>query len=383
MQLLDGQLFGWRETLITSSSFAACAVAIYATRWCPRLAGRSSDISAVQSAHSSITPRVGGLGIILTILLMAFYSPEGVKDRYLYLALASCFLFAAGFLEDLGFGVSPRMRLLAAAISSIAVIVLLDVWLDTIGVPYLDHLVSFWGIGIPLTLLVTVGLANGFNLIDGVNGLAGFTAITATVCLAYIARIAGYGDLSDLCIMLAAGIIGFWMLNFPFGMIFLGDAGAYVIGFVIGWFAISLAINVPEATPWAILLTIFWPVADTGLAIYRRSTRKTAKMRPDRLHVHQIVMRVLELTLLGRHRRSISNPMTTLVLAPFVLAPAVTGVLLWDRPLLAFLAVIVFTLLFFMSYLMTIPTVKRQLPSLDKCKSKRAAPIRNLEGPNA
>ncbi len=375
MPLIDSQLFGLREAVAAFSSFAVCAVTICATRWWPRLAGRPADTSAIQSAHSRVTPRVGGVGILLTIVLMAVFSPDGVKDRYLYLALASSGLLAVGFLEDLGFGVSPRIRLLVAAMSSIAVILFLDVWLLRIGVPYFDHFVPFWGIGIALTLFITVGLTNGFNLIDGVNGLAGFTAITAAVCLAIIAGKAGYGDLSALCILLAAGIFGFLVLNFPFGLIFLGDAGAYAIGFIIGWFAIALVNNVPEATPWAILLTIFWPVADTGLAIYRRSTLKAAKMQPDRLHVHQIVMRVLELTLLGRRRRLISNPLTTLVLAPFIVAPAVTGVLLWDRPLYAFLAVVIFAFLFIVSYIVTIPTLKRWLPSLDSCNSRRTAAV--------
>jgi UDP-N-acetylmuramyl pentapeptide phosphotransferase/UDP-N-acetylglucosamine-1-phosphate transferase len=155
-----------------------------------------------------------------------------------------------------------------------------------------------------------------------------------------------------LAMMVAASVLGFLLLNYPRGLIFLGDAGAYTLGFVLSWFGISILLNVPEASPWALLLTMFWPVADTLLAIYRRSRRGRDTMAPDRLHVHQMVMRGLEICVLGRGRRDIANPLTTLLLAPFVMAPPVAGVLLWDQALYSFVAFVAFLLLFFGSYMM-------------------------------
>ncbi|PZX36224.1 hypothetical protein LY56_03510, partial [Roseinatronobacter thiooxidans] len=115
-------------------------------------------------------------------------------------------------------------------------------------------------------------------------------------------------------------------------------------------FAIAILLNAPEASAWALLLVLFWPVADTLLAIYRRSRRKTAAMAPDRLHVHQMVMRALEICILGRRNRRIANPLTTLVLAPFVIAPPLVGIIFWDQTTIAFTAVIAFGILFFTSY---------------------------------
>ena len=205
-------------------------------------------------------------------------------------------------------------------------------------------------IGIPLTLLVTAGIANGFNLIDGVNGLASMTAIAAAIALSYIAELAGYATMVHLAMMIAGGIFGFFLLNYPFGLIFLGDAGAYTMGFVLSWIGISLLVNSPDVSPWAILLTLYWPVAYTLLAIYRRSRRNRDVSAPDRLHVHQMVMRALEICILGRNRRQIANPLTTLVLSPFIIAPPIAGVLLWNQNQNAFLAVLVFGVLFFASY---------------------------------
>jgi len=210
--------------------------------------------------------------------------------------------------------------------------------------------VDHWAIGVPLTLLVTVGIANGFNLIDGVNGLTSFTAIVASVAMSFIAQQAGYTEMIHLLMMVAAGAFGFFLVNYPLGLIFLGDAGAYTLGFVLSWFGIAVLINAPAVSPWAILLTLFWPIADTLLAIYRRFRSKADVSAPDRLHVHQMVMRALEICILGRKRRRIANPLTTLVLAPLVIAPPVAGVLLWNQNQNAFLAVLVFGVLFFASY---------------------------------
>ena len=240
------------------------------------------------------------------------------------------------------------------------VIWLLGVWLPRAGIPGLDAVMDYWVVGVPVTLLITAGISNGFNLIDGVNGLASLTAIVAAVALSYIAEAAGYTIMVHLAMMVAAATFGFFLLNYPFGLIFLGDAGAYTLGFVLSWFGISILLNAPEVSPWALLLTLFWPVADTLLAIYRRSRARADVAAPDRLHVHQMVMRSLEIGVLGRNRRRIANPLTTLVLAPFVMAPPIVGVLLWDQNLNAFLAVLAFGTLFFASYA-TAPRAIRSL----------------------
>ncbi|MEJ6479726.1 MAG: glycosyltransferase [Octadecabacter sp.] len=300
--------------------------------------------------HARLTPRVGGVAIFAAFGLSAIFAPVSISGPHADFIVATSLLFIVGLAEDLGFHMTPRRRMLAAMGASLLAIWLLGVWLPRTGIPALDMLVDHWAIGVPLTLLVTAGISNGFNLIDGVNGLASLTAIVAAIALSQIAELAGYATMVHLSMMFAAGIFGFFLVNYPFGLIFLGDAGAYTIGFVLSWFGISVLLNSPDVSPWAILLTMYWPVADTILAIYRRSRRKRGVFAPDRLHVHQMVMRALEICILGRNRRHIANPLTTLVLSPFVIAPPITGVLLWNQNQNAFLAVVVFGALLFASY---------------------------------
>ena len=319
-------------------SATLCLAVILAAPRLPRLAGRPGDIASVQAAHRKLTPRLGGLGIFGALLTGAAFAPIGLSASYATFLMAATPLFLAGLAEDLGWHVSPKGRLLAAVVASIAVVVLLEAWVPRIGWSVLDPLMLNGLLGVPVTIFVVVGIANAFNLIDGVNGLAGITALFSTIALSMIAAEAGYDNMVALTTFLALGILGFLALNFPFGLVFLGDAGAYTLGFVLAWFGVAILMTQPDVTPWAILLTMFWPVADTILAIYRRGLGRRPAMQPDRLHAHQLVMRSLEIYWLGRGRRHITNPLTTLILAPFIAVPVFVGVVFWDQNIAAFFA---------------------------------------------
>lgn len=350
------------DLLIAGLSFSVCGLILSLAARAPRLRGRDDQLRAVQASHVRPTPRLGGLGIFAALATTLPFAPSAISGPYRDFILATGLLFLVGLAEDLRGGIGPRWRLLAAVSASLLAVVLLRVWLPRTGVPGLDAVMGLWWVGVPVTLLVTTGIANGFNLIDGVNGLAGLTAIVAALSLALISHAADYATMVHLATMLAAAVSGFLLWNYPFGRIFLGDGGAYTLGFVLAWFAISILLNAPQATPWAMLLVLFWPVADTLLAIWRRARRKAPTMAPDRLHVHQLVMRTLEIHLLGRGRRHVANPLTTLVLAPFVIAPPVAGVLLWDNGPGAFAAVLLCAVVFFGGYGAAFALLSRRPP---------------------
>lgn len=364
-------LIEWHEAFVALIAVAISVMIVALARHIPWFSGGQRSLGAVQAMHTKPTPRLGGLAIFAGLLASLPLTPPTITDRYTLFIVAASFLFMVGLAEDLGLGVSPRKRLMAAAISSVLVMSLLDVWLPRADVPLLDDWMDHWAVAVPLTLLVTLGVANGFNLIDGVNGLAALTAIVAAVALALIADAAGYTVMVHLSMMLAAAVLGFMVLNYPFGFIFLGDAGAYTLGFVLSWYAIAMLNNVPAASAWAMLLVVFWPVADTALAIWRRSRSRRPAMAPDRLHFHQLVMRALEINFLGRRRRQIANPLTTLILSPMVAAPPMAGVLFWDQPLMAFMSVLFFAALFGITYNVAKPALEILSRTVRTAKSRK------------
>ena len=130
----------------------------------------------------------------------------------------------------------------------------------------------------PITMLISSGIANAFNIIDGVNGFSAGVALIIAFVLGYVCQTYNEPNLSYFCYMIAVAIIPFLLFNFPYGFIFLGDAGAYTLGHLLSWVAIILMYRHPEISAWAILLIFFWPATETLLSIYRRFMSKTPSL---------------------------------------------------------------------------------------------------------
>ena len=141
---------------------------------------------------------------------------------------------------------------------------------------------------------------NAFNLIDGLNGLSSYVATSTAIAISIIGFKVGDIQMVVFSTLIVSSVLGFMVLNFPLAKIFMGDGGAYAIGHLLVWSAILLIDNAEEVSPFAILLIFFWPVADTGLAIWRRWKLGNPTDRPDRLHFHQLTMRFLEIRFFGR-----------------------------------------------------------------------------------
>ena len=299
------------------------------------------DAAAVQSAHQGFAPRVGGLAIYLSILgfipLSTFgFVPLsvvfeiGIKEIS-WLILSALPVFTVGFFEDLGYPMSPKVRLLSSVVSSSLVLILLEIWISKLGIIGLDYFLNLAPFGIIFTLFATAGVVNAFNLIDGLNGLSGYVTISTSLAISVIAFQTKNTEIMFFLLLIFAATCGFLVLNFPFGKIFLGDAGAYLLGHLLVWSSIFLVNQEPDVSPFAILLIFFWPVADTIWAILRRLKLGIRTDRPDRLHFHQLIMRLLEIRLLGRKKRHIANPFATIILIPFISIPQLLGVVLWDQ----------------------------------------------------
>jgi UDP-N-acetylmuramyl pentapeptide phosphotransferase/UDP-N-acetylglucosamine-1-phosphate transferase len=174
----------------------------------PRLTGEASLLRARQAFHTRPTPRVGGLAIFTALIVAIAFVPSNMLDSYIKILVASTLLFTAGLFEDLGFGVSPKKRLIAGLISSMLLVLLLGFWLPRIGVSSLDGIMDYWVVGVPLTFMVTVGSANAFNLIDGANGLAALMAMIVAASLAAVSHLAGYESMVSTAMLIFACIFG-------------------------------------------------------------------------------------------------------------------------------------------------------------------------------
>lgn len=349
-------------------SFTLCLIIILSSGYGFSRRG-DIDQKAIQSAHRGFVPRVGGLAIYIAILvlipLLSFgFIPLSVvfdldAEQLTPLILSAAPVFSVGLAEDLGYDMSPRARLVGSLVSSLIAILLFKVWLSKLGIPGVDQLLVFAPFGILFTIFATVGVVNAFNLIDGLNGLSSYVTVSVAVSLSIIAFQAGNSQVSIFLVLVIAAVLGFMVLNFPMGRIFLGDGGAYALGHLLVWSAIILINGATEISAFAILLVFFWPVADTGLAIWRRWKLGNPTDRPDRLHFHQLAMRFIEIRFFGKDKKHIVNPVSTVLLVPLISAPQVMGVLFWDDFVATVWSTLGAGLLFVTTYLLGISIAKR------------------------
>jgi UDP-N-acetylmuramyl pentapeptide phosphotransferase/UDP-N-acetylglucosamine-1-phosphate transferase len=285
------------------------------------------DLSGPQKFHVHPVPRIGGLGIVAGALARATGGQAFV--------LLACGLPAllAGLTEDLTKSVTPARRLLATAVSALLAVWLLDAVLVRTAIPGLDWVVSFPIAAALVSVFVVAGVANSVNIIDGFNGLASMCGVLILLCLAYV----GF-QVDDLLVawLAVAGVgalLGFFVWNFPAGLIFLGDGGAYFLGFYIAEVAILLLHRNPTVSPMFPLLLCIYPVFETVFSIYRRRfLRAMPPSMPDGIHLHSLIYRrVMRWAVGNRSAKALTrrNSMTSPYLWLLCMFAAIPSVLFW------------------------------------------------------
>ncbi len=326
---------------IISSFLASLVATLIIMRSSMRHAHLSADhdLSGPQKFHGRPVPRVGGLGVMAGVLAglgisLLTGSPAGPA---LWLLIA-CALpaFVTGIAEDLTKNVSPRRRLVATAISAALAIWLLGAVISRTDIPGVDPLIAWFPAAVLLTLFVVAGVANAVNIIDGFNGLASMCVLMMVLAIGYVAFQVQDTFIFTAALITAGAVLGFFVWNFPAGLIFLGDGGAYLLGFLLAELSILLVHRNPGVSPIFALLLCAYPIFETIFTMYRRKVvRGVATAAPDGIHLHTLIhRRLIRWTLAdNRERRRLTrrNSMTSPYLWMLCLSSVVPSLLWWNN----------------------------------------------------
>lgn len=256
--------------------------------------GHDKD-EGVQKFHTQTTSRLGGMGLIVGLFISigaAVKTMPEVASIGGWLLIASIPVFAGGLIEDLTHRVSPGMRLMLAMASSLFVLFVLGVGVSRTDIFWIDYLLNFQPIFFGLTVLVVCGFINATNIIDGFHGLASGTMALVLLGLAALAHQATDWTMVNLCLMTFAVVMGFFCWNWPLGKIFLGDAGAYLLGFWVIELGLLTVNRCTQISPMAPLLVGLYPIVETLFSMYRRKFVRSHPMgHPDSLHLHTLLFR--------------------------------------------------------------------------------------------
>lgn len=245
--------------------------------------------------HVGVIPRIGGLGIAAgftcTYLFCFFLLNEQDNQSLIHYAIFSggALAFLLGFVDDLH-PLGARVKLLSQIIIALLAHSA-GLQISQIGIPFTDTTVHLGLFSIVVTVFWIVAIMNLINLIDGLDGLAGGIGLMLMCLLAYLAYSESIAFSFILSMGMVGALLGFLFHNFPPARVYMGDSGAYLVGYVIA--TISL-LNAEKGTVLAALIApvvaLALPICDVAFAILRRGIRGLPLFRPDRGHIHHRMM---------------------------------------------------------------------------------------------
>jgi UDP-GlcNAc:undecaprenyl-phosphate/decaprenyl-phosphate GlcNAc-1-phosphate transferase len=320
---------------------------------------------AIQRIHLNETPRLGGIIFVLSLTSLVMFFPNNESIQILKLMLISLIpILVVGLKEDLFHNVDPAIRLLALLFAG---------WLfraQFVGplphmadLPLIGKFVALQGGASLFYILGTVSIANGMNLIDGVNGLCATIALTILGALLFISFKTYDVMMLSTIFSVILILIPFLIFNYPFGKIFLGDLGAYSLGLIISMLTIILFGRHPEISPWGAVLILIYPATEVVFSLLRRMVKGVSIYHADTAHLH---LKLFHFFRPQPHYKKIANALVTPALSVLWLFPLLAITWVYQKPFFIWIAVILFIALYGLLYalLPNIQKKKKQLASL-------------------
>lgn len=277
----------------------------------------------VQNHHTSPTPRVGGIAVMVGLIVGWVVADLEERSVLTPLLLSSIPAFVFGLAEDISKKVGVLPRLLATMVSGVILCLLTGLAMQNTGVLLVDWVLAFTPLAVVFTAFAVGGVANAINIIDGFNGLASGAVAIMLSALGFIAYSCGDHALANVCLLLVLGTLGFVAVNWPFGKIFLGDGGAYLLGFLLASVAVLLPMRNPQVSALTTLLVCSYPVLEVVFSVLRRRRREGHHPgQPDKVHLHHLVHRRVVCQRVPTFAPEIKNGLTSPVCWAFVAAPA-------------------------------------------------------------
>ena len=343
---------------VAAFSFLCSAFIVFSQQWHGKVS-HDHNLLGVQKFHTAAVPRVGGVAIVvgmgLGLALAGALHPalfHRLELRAVVLLLAaSAPAFAAGIVEDLIKNVSVKVRMAATIASPLLASFLIGSTLTHLDLWGVDALLTMAPVAVLVTALAVAGGANAVNIIDGFHGLSAGVVLVMSVALGALGWAYQDGLIMLLATLAVSATLGFLVFNYPAGKLFLGDGGAYFLGFWVAEMAVLLMVRHPDISAWQILAICAYPVIEVLFSIFRRKYLSgQAPGQADALHLHTLVYRriVLKRFVTSTWRQGRGNAYVSLLIVPPVALLSGMAVML-GRPMLVSMALVAFATVAYIS----------------------------------
>jgi len=248
-----------------------------------------------RKTHGNPTPMTGGLGIYLGLLSVSILSPV-LMAQYQVLLLLSGLVLIIGIVDDM-YDIRASVRLVCHGTAALGMALFADVKLDTFGDLLFFGPIQLGILSLPLTAFATVGVINAVNMSDGLDGLSSGLVTIALGFLSLSAMVAHADSVLSFSQLLGVTLIAFLTLNFRMlwkksALVYLGDAGSTLLGFMLAWLLIASTQGSSAFIPPVYALWFFAvPLIDTVSLLIRRPLQGKSPFSPGRDHLHHRLQR--------------------------------------------------------------------------------------------
>ena len=262
--------------------------------------------------------RIGGIILIIS-LMSQYYFVMAPNNLYSLILISSLPIILVGSFEDTIGSIKPIIRLSIIILSSAIFFYFMEESFPLVDYPIVGEIIHIH----PLFTFIffTLSLSaytNGVNMIDGTNGLAAVSIISSLASVAFISFIVGDFEIMYLAMFFSLFLIPFLIFNYPWGKIFLGDAGAYFFGWVTGLIVILFFGRNNDFPSLGAALILFYPSFELIFSFMRKALSSKSPFQPDASHLHMKVFYVFKA---ATNRQKRSNGLVMPFLASLWLIP--------------------------------------------------------------
>jgi len=259
---------------------------------------RLFDEAGIRASHKGSVPIFGGIAIFSGIIFSLLFWADIENIQFILVSIL--IVFFVGVIDDL-LVLSPTKKIVGQIISVLILVFLQELQIDNMhGVLGIYELPDW--VSVLFTIFVVIVITNGFNLIDGVDGLAGGIGIIASFAFGIIALfmsdIPGQGDMAIIAFTLMGALLGFLKYNFHPAKIFMGDTGSLVVGIILSVLAINSiryglvtdTIKLPNKGPLLAIVILAIPLFDSLRVFVARVIKGRHPLSPGRGHIHHALL---------------------------------------------------------------------------------------------
>jgi UDP-GlcNAc:undecaprenyl-phosphate GlcNAc-1-phosphate transferase len=272
------------------------------------------DVPGGRKRHDVPVPIIGGISMSIGLGFGASLVPH--PEFWNPTLFGIYLLVVVGTIDD-RFDLPPNVRLVAQSCAALLVVLASNIVVSTLGEPFFFPL-DLGAFSLIFTVLFVVTLVNAFNIVDGIDGLAGGLALLGLVAMAIVGVDT---DVFPLIVIVAAAVVGYLLFNLPLGFnapvrAFMGDAGSTALGLIVAAVGAHLTqAPVSRISPVIGLWFVAVPVFDLFSTIFRRLAEGKSPFAPDHEHLHHVLV-----------EKGLSRPATLVYMLTLASAFAVTGV---------------------------------------------------------